>query len=1255
MNKFLLFLLVSLFISLHTFSQTADFDADKFNGCAPLTVNFTAKVNSSSYKWSFGNGVVATSTDGKGSTIYPVPGNYPVTLTLASGASVTKNIVVSGSPTADFVITSTTTCLNQAIAFESKSQPATASAIKQIDWIYGDGNADLNGAVKVSHTYTSAQVYPVTLNVYDQNGCTGSIKKNITINNYPSPAFTMDKSYGCAPPLDVVFTNTTPGDNSYKWKFGDGDSSLIKNPSHTFKSINTFSVKLEASYQGCVSSVSKTVTVGGITVDFTTTKAGGCAGQTLSFTSSVSPPSSMKYTWDFGDNNTASAANPDHKYAGAGTFSVKLVVSNSNGCKDSLTKDITIIGAAKAVFTPSDTLDCKLSPLTFNNISQNATAYEWDFGDGSTSTQTSPQYQYSVYDTFTVRLVAKNAFCTDTMRKNVLLQKPQMNIGVNKNEGCVPLSVKFFDFSIVNDKIKTYTWDFGNGNTGNIANPPATYNVQGQYNVSLKIVTEKNCKDSILMPAFVQAGTQTAHADFEIASDTLCFSAYLLFTDKSTGANNWEYVYGDGIKQKGIASPLHKFTSPGNFEAYQVALNNGCPDTSQKVKVTVLAPQSVFTSVVSCNNSYHYSFIDASIKADSIRWYVDNLLLPDTTRQIDSLFTARGGHVIKQVAFNFETQCKDSSTLSFTVYDVKGNKILPDTLEGCAPSTLSFTGNYQDASNWVWTGGDSVGVNKMMMPITFSKGGFYYVKLQVTDPIGCSKTDSVKVRIYEVHPKIQASVLGGCTPLQVLFTDSSKADTTIVLGTWKFDNTVVQSTAKDTISYIFTTNGIHPVNAVFEDVKGCKATVSTSVESTFPKAAFSVTDIACPGNAVSLSASATTASVPKYIYDFGDGKKDSTNSASFSHTFTAQGDYTVKLQVRDKYGCKDNTTALIHIARPVADFQTDVLVDVCKNKTVKFNDISAGYANSWVWDFGDGGSSTLASPTYSYTSTGTYPVSLTVKNKGGCSDTKTGVNVQVQGPVGEFSFTPSEGCIPLKATFEVKNTNSQKFIWDFKDGKTVETTNKITEHVFTAANKVRPIVVISVPVNNQECLDTAKNLTGWVNPVQKLGVNFPVDTLRSPGGEIVYLVPVITGVPGNATYNWIPSKELSCTNCAAPGVLVTGDQKYSLTVIDDKGCQGSDTIYVKSDCNIKSIEVPDVYTPNGDGLNDVFHVRNACSRENFSLMVLNRWGEIVFSSKDPFKGWDGRTASGSQVAEGVYFYILKAGDISKRGTVNVYY
>ncbi len=314
---------------------TADFtfELDK-KGVVKFTNTST---NATRYTWDFGDGNTSNAKD----TTYTYIENkdYKVKLTATNSAGesadTTKIItIINALPIASFKFSKDPQSAGGAINFENTSKNATSYA-----WDFGDGNTSTDE--NPTHTYAKDSTYTVKLTATNSAGESNDKTATITLKGssiqvVASFTFTEGTKGGT-----VIFTNTSENAIGYTWDFGDGNTSIEENPTHTYGENNTYTVKLTVTNAGKSADTTQTVTITNIRLipNFTFTK--GTEG-TVTFTNTSENANS--YAWDFGDGNTSTDENPTHTYAKNDTYTVKLTATNKDGSADT-TQTVTIDNA----------------------------------------------------------------------------------------------------------------------------------------------------------------------------------------------------------------------------------------------------------------------------------------------------------------------------------------------------------------------------------------------------------------------------------------------------------------------------------------------------------------------------------------------------------------------------------------------------------------------------------------------------------------------------------------------------------------------------------------------------------------------------------------------------------------------------------------------------------------------------------------------------------------------------------------------
>lgn len=574
---------------------TANFTLTPLNGCPTLTVDFSnSSSNAVSYSWNFGNGNTSLATNPLSTFTNTTTVNktYTVTLTASTTAgcidTYTANVTVFPKPVSSFTVNAATGCSPVAATFTNTSTGASAYR-----WTFGDASSSTATTSIISHTYVNStlliQTFTTQLVSISINGCKDS--SYITVTTYPIPIFnfTMVPNYGCSP-LNINF-EPVPGAVAYEWNFGDNSpTDFSPTPIHVFTNTTTinktYTVQLIASNAFSCSDTAYgyPLVFAQPFANFVVTPTVGCSPLITTFTNTSMAAST--YLWKFGDGNSDVTFNTNHTYTNSSntinqSYNCTLIALNSNGCIDSITKQVTVLNKPKANFT-LDTPACSPKLLTFTNTSQGAVSYNWNFGT-NTSINTNASIAFTNTTTTnitqTVQLIATSTNnCKDTIIVPVIVHpKPDFTIVAVPDSGCSPLIINLSAvFNVVN-----YQWSFGDGNISTATNPTNRYynNSQATKTFSVQLIGSDGygCLDTSLKIIKVFA---SPIALFQ-ANPTLVYvpTAAVQLTNLSSGAVSYYWNFGDGNNST-QTNPSYTYLNVGEYQIFLVATNsNGCSDT----------------------------------------------------------------------------------------------------------------------------------------------------------------------------------------------------------------------------------------------------------------------------------------------------------------------------------------------------------------------------------------------------------------------------------------------------------------------------------------------------------------------------------------------------------------------------------------------------------------------------------------------------------------------------------------------------
>jgi gliding motility-associated-like protein len=1073
---------IIVLLALFSFSAqaqlNANFTATPLSGCAPLVVSFSDQSAGSptQWKWDLGNGTISFLQNP--SVTYFNPGQYNIKLVVynANGDSSViikqQYIIVYAAPNVAFTGAPLTGCFPLPVNFTDQSTSGSGT-ITSWQWDFGDGAS--SNLQQPSHTYTGAGNYNVTLRLTNNFGCSKVLSKPhyVKISNGVHADFSNNSPSTCNPPVTINFQNLSTGTGtlSYQWAFGDGGTSTLANPSHSYASAGVYSVKLiTISSAGCSDTIIKTnlVNIGMINAAFTTANT-VCVNAPLNI-SNTSVPAPASVAWDFGDATTSAQLNPVKVYTVTGVYTIRLI-SDFGGCLDTAYQSVTVLPKPTASFTALNTTSCK-APLTvsFNNGSAGVVGYNWDFGDGNTSTVRNPVHTYTTTGNFTVILIVTNANgCSDTLQQTDLIkiQPPQASINNLPVAACAPLSWTFSSTTNSVDAVIGYEWDFGDGGTSTLPNPTHVFSA-GVYNIQLVVTTAGGCTDTIKVMGGISATIKPV-PNFVATPRDVCAHLPVNFTDLTTGiVTNWRWLFGDG-ETSTEQNPIHTYEDTGYFTVTLIVCNGGCCDSIKFVNyIHINPPIAAFDVDFNCNTKTR-NFTDKSIGADEWNWNFG-----DGTTSIQQspshTYADTGNYIITLLVRNYTTGCEYTKTLPIRIVSEKARFTAADTVI-CKNNTVSFTatGNHTpDVASYEWFFGDGGSyMSGANISHTYTQAGKYSVQLIVTDIYGCRDTLIKPLYISVDGPtaNFAPGVSGSCLLSAVTFSDSSLTDGVHPITTWiwNYGDGISDTLHAPPFQHTYSGPGIYSVSLQAIDSKSCVDSIKkidVLIISKPVAAFFSADTLSCPSKPISFT---NASSGPGLIceWHFGDGTTSTVINPV--HSYAADGLYTVQLFIADQYGCTDSISYpnYIKIASPHAGYNLSDSVGTCPPLFISFTNTSQNFT-SVNWDFGDGTSTQTDNPSHFYNIPGVYFAKLTITSVGGCIDTIV-KPITVRGPQGTFVYGPINGCNPLTVNFTANTQDRLSFIWDFNDGATSSTTDSVIIHTYTVPGIYIPKMILVDP------------------------------------------------------------------------------------------------------------------------------------------------------------------------------------------------
>jgi gliding motility-associated-like protein len=1071
-------------------------------GCHPVNIQFINTSRDSTgdeplYKWNFGDGATSNlknpfhsfSNYASDDTVF----NVSLVAISQYFCSDTQKINVTVHPyiKADFTMPDPQGCSPHRVNIANISTGADDNK-----WYFGDGNTSTLPQPGNHVYYVNASSPPliseIKLVVRNNEGCSDSISKPITIYPYIKAGFSVNNYTSSCQPVKVKFIDTsTVSATSLYWDFGDGASDTSHTIEHTFENFSTsspaiYNVRLIATSQYFCADTTPYYTISvypKIHAGFTADTSVFCSPFIVNFDRSTTFGANS-FNWNFDDGEQSNSSNIliNHKFNNntSNTLirNVKLKVTNTAyGCSDSIVRPLTVYPKPDASFTAVHNGNCQPleTQFNYNNADNVATSFIWTLGNGNTSSDKNPQtiyYNSSNKDTiFNIKVISiSEDFCTDTATGSILVHPyVKANFSMPVAEGCQPFNISFTNLS---EQANDYSWTFGDGKTSKIASPSHTFtnsnpNADSVYNVTLvSRATSSGCADTITkqVKAF-----SFIKAQINVANTIGCHPFTVNLNNNSSGASGLQpYVWnlGDGSFSNNTNISKTYYNSGVIDSVYKVILtatsSHLCQD-KDSVNITVhpYVKANFSMPVAEGCQPFNVEFTNSSKGTDSYIWDFGNgktsvLINPtqiftNTNPDIDSIYNVR------LIAYSSSSGCADTIINKIKAYSYVKAKIIPNISIGCHPldvKLINQAGGHSSSTLFNWYMGDgSISIEKEPAKTYINLGKndtSYKIVLKLKTNHLCESDDSTYIT---VHPRVKADfsmpISEGCQPFTVQFNNTSIQGKEYI---WNFDDGSVITDVNAIHSFCNNdqlNDRIYNVKLTAISAEKCRDSITRQITAYhFIKADFNISDsLICDGEKVSLQNTSQGADGTfPYYWVLGNGSETNIkNPSNIEYRNTDPNNYNtypIFLKVTSRHFCTDSITKYVKVYPDVsASFNFIDKSTGCQPFTVRIDNLSSGQ-DTCYWEFSDGSpliatiNQKIIEHTYTtsqWTNALKYNIKLKAKNKG-CSDSLT-KQVTVF-PYIEANFNSLAGCSPFVAKFTdlSKTTDSSLYKWDLGDG-----------------------------------------------------------------------------------------------------------------------------------------------------------------------------------------------------------------------------
>lgn len=1261
----------------------------------------------SSYLWTLGNGKTSTLNNPAEQT-YTASANVLLTVTDLNHCSASSSrYVFIGKPKASFYVNDTafrygdTVC--NSVYFYNKSDYGYYT------WDFNYNNNISNKKDTVPFTYPNTGKYNsyfVKLTV-NSGLCTNDTTIKIIVESVKA-GFTSTPHYGCNGTLDVQFSDTSKNAIKWDWAFSDTTISKLKNPNHTYHYlISKYSINgpqyftdvlMATGRHGCTNIFTKqnNDTLWRPNAAFLVDKTMGCIPLTVNFkdTSSSREPIT-NWEWDFGDGSAkVTTQHATHTFTKEGEYDVILKITNQRGCID--TSYAIHIKAGKTLtpdFTVNKTSVCPGEAVSFDKLAfpLSDSVDMWHYNTDGTLLSACP---YSNSQTWGFISEAKKHDVTLTVGFNGCYSSATQSALVEVKGPVAKIESAFmqcnspydYTFTSKSTGYDNITWDFGDSNTDSGSPVTHTYNstVIKDYKVILTATNNTSgcpiARDTIL----VQPRKPVAKITID---SVLCGNLGYTFSAANSKQVNavahfgyvWNFDKTTCLRHtQGPVYP-YKYSSSGFRRVYlEVTDINGCKDTTSKqILIQNVYPNFVMDKNYGCAPlTVHFtdsSKYDYGSKLASWTWKDSAITYPNpmiresqmaltqnpTYTFVKPLDSAIIHHIVLTITDSIG--CSRSITKPVFLSLPKARFTASTSQNICIGNSVTFNPLAIPFCpyNYTWDFGDkntAFSINSNTYTHQFDSSGYFNIKLSVTDSIGC-KDSLIKPAFVYVQSipdaKIGLLVNGTlsndslfCLPAGINYNNLTSYPS--YLSTfWDLGSGYQYFSGDPAVNY--ETPGTHIVKIKVQSSNGCMDEAIRSFKTIGPKGKMSIDrNLICKGEAINFSMS-DTAFVSNYVWDFGDGKTDSTHAPAkhyyLSHPQTGSSVLAQLILYTEGKKCNMALDTVINIYHVVANF---TIADTahCLNVPDLLTNTSIGNIDYYRWDLGDFSQFTNQNTVnHTYANAGTYPVQLVVADNQTthCKDTIV-KHIQIF-PLPDLLATGGNICRGQSTQLSALSSTAITYQWTPSTGLSNDVTPNPT------ANPIETTSYTMVVTDNKDC----QNSNTIVVYVQQPPVPFYlVDTIII--GESIALGNSL----GNGfQYAWTPKDSLSCDSCSNPIANPQAHTTYNVIISDKMHCfsaiNSRHEIFVLP---LSSVDLPVAFTPGTNDGNNIVKVRGWGIKRLLEFKIYNRWGELIFETTNINEGWDG-TYKGKPQNTDSYVYVVTVepyvgtSNITKKGVITL--
>ncbi len=1231
----------------------------------PLTVDFSAVASSNSpqsgtltYLWDFGGGVTNTTANPPDQT-YTEDGQYAVTLVVTDDVGCSSNDAQSvfiGSPNAAWeLIGGPVFC--DTVYFANTSDPANTL----INWGNGTTN-QFNPADTLMHVYGTPGEYTATITT-SSPGCSSTDEVTFTIFEIIAE-FESSPNFTCQTSLTPTYTSTSTGASEYMWIFGTDTILGVSQTEYTHVSqaeIDPYFESIAVTYGGTLIVTSAAGCTASVThmndtiwvpyASFAVDVSQGCAPLTVAFSDSSSAPTEiLDWEWHTGDGTVITSLDADepeeYTYPLPGDYESYLVIHTPEGCTDtSFIVMINVGGPLNTQLNFGPVQVCPGEEVDFSVIIPPGDEGElWSIqtdggqmsGCSSSSSTSGGMTSYAGMHDVVVYTSYNGCISSTTYTDAIEVLGP---IGHFISEhSCEDRFTILFSGNI--SGADSWTFDFGDGaffSSTSETSVSHTYASSGDYTAVLTSYASTGCgpftdtlsilirdiQASVVDPEPVCEGTTvTLNASDSQDVYAYCHDGYI-------------WIFDEGLDASPIRTDVDEITieveNGGSFDVQLIVVDeNGCTDTTTTV-INVFGIDADFEYVTDGEClPLPVDFTDLSSADTTIISWVWNFGSGNMSTDTNPSFTFNGTSTSYDVNLTVadELGCTDDVSFTLTV-DIPNPNFSASDLQLCVGDETTFTAQVGSYPYYEWIFGNGESSSDPSYTTAYADSGYYDISLVVQNDAGCFDTLSVvNYVVVQEYPDVGFStnvddLENLCYPILIEFTDTTDA--------WVFDylnwdlGTGFPVVDNTTVGTIYDAPGTYLVSLEVGTTFGCTGSVERELVIEGPVADFLMSaDQICLYDPVSLTM-IDTSDVSYYMWDFGNGSDSSmVNPVTYYYDQIPSGGATFIQLITwsADSACSSTTQYPFLVNNTIADFELNN--EVFLEDTIHCFGIRDTLTNTsidatnYYWSLGNGYFTIQENVQYLYPEGGDYVITLIASNNStGCSDTIS-KNITIH-PEMEVSGTDGLAC--SGDTIFVAAYGGETYLWS--PANYVNDPNSQFPYVTNTQNSELLVLITDINNCSEEVIVQADYiyqppLTSWSDTT----INFGTALDFQYEYEDYHF------------YDWFNSSGSNCGVCGDATFSPNNSDVFGLAVTDELNCYVDTFYFVVTVLSDMLFYMPNAFTPNGDGLNDLFHpVITRALPEDFNFLIWNRSGQLIWETNDINEKWPGNLNDGNYYSE----------------------